>query len=256
MMNGALAIVRKELKTNLWSFQSFLLFSLFSLATGLFFFANVHDFSAISREIQGSRLIPVDFTQAVIGPFFMNACLVLLLTIPILTMKTFSEERKLGTFELLFTYPVSDFQIVLGKWLALMIHLTGFLVPTVFYFALLHVWKGGFEIPVILVAYLGLSLVASITTTFGMLISSLTENQLVSAAISFLVIALFWTIGWTGDLAGSVFSGVSREFWALEHMREFSRGVLDTKYVAFYLIGTGFFFFATVLSLESRAWRR
>ena len=259
-MKPILAIFKKDLKTYLGSFSAFFLLGIFALVSGLFFIANLLDFHSISLELsrhpRESVSMPVTFNQAVVVPFFMNVSLVLLLIVPVVTMRSFSEERKLGTFELLFTYPVTDFQIVLGKFCALVAYLSLFFVPSVANFCFLYWTKFHFQIFVLLSAYLGLFLVALALTSIGMLFSSLTENQTVSAIFSFLIFVLWWFSGLVGEwfFAKSFF--FVKEMWLVEHLRDFTRGIVDTRHVTFYLIVTAFFFFTTLLSIETRSWKR
>ena len=110
-MRTILAIFKKDLKTNVLAPSSFFIFALFALLGGFFFFANLMDYESLSTA-QTSNL--PGFAEAVFSPLIVNAVLVLLFLIPVITMRSFVEERKSGALELLFTYPVSDFEIVAG----------------------------------------------------------------------------------------------------------------------------------------------
>jgi len=255
-----LAIFYKELRSNFYSFSLYLVFALFALVTGFFFFANLADFSALSNQFlersSDSPNILMNFTQAVITPFFMNVCLVLLLIAPLVTMRTFAEEKKQGTFELLFTYPVSDLQIVTAKFLALLVFLFFLLVPAGICFSVFFNIKGGVDIPIFLVAFTGIFLFGCMLFSLGMLMSSVTDSQLMSAVSTFLIVLLMWVVGWVSEWVSPGLSRWMNEFWVVKHMRDFTKGVLDSNYIAFYVIATGFFFTATVLSLEARTWKR
>ncbi len=254
-MKSTFAIFAKEILSIFGSFSAYLILALFSFVTGAVFFANIHDFSAISGQLTDSAP-PIRFEEAVLAPYFLNICLVLLILVPVITMKTFSDERRLGTYELLFTYPVSDFSIVLGKWLALVVYVFFLISPSGIYFMLLAFLEPSVQFKVLLLTHLGLWLIGAMSVTIGMLFSSLTESTLVSIALSFCALMFFWVLGWIADWLMPSHSHFIKEFWIWEHVREFSRGIFDIKRFWFYLLGTVFFLFATVLSLESRSWRR
>lgn len=259
-MRRVAAIFRKEFAGILSPFSAALLFVLFSLITGFLFWNSLMYANYLSAQLvlesASSNQAAISFSETLVSPFFVNLGMALVILIPILAMRSFAEEKKLGTFELLFTYPVSDLQIVMGKFAALMAALVLLLLPTIVDFAALYFLKGGFDVNVVLVAYLGLLLIAMLWTALAMLISSLSPNELSSAAFSGLTIAAVWGAGWTGDwLLGSEARWV-KEFWPVEHLHDFSRGILDSQTVVFYLVATGFLMFATLLSIETRNWKR
>ena len=259
-MRGMFAILKKELRTNLFSFPTFVLASLFLLASGLFFTANVIDLSTVSKQLlehpEESFSVPVHFNQAVILPFFLNAGLIFILILPLVAARSFSEEKRQWTFELLFTYPVSDFAIVSAKFLALCAFSVLLILPTLIYFLFYYFLKFHFNFYVLGSAYLGLFLVAILLSSIGMLVSSLTESQIMSTAVSFFLFVSLWIMGWVTDLLFPQASSWVNEFWIVAHLREFSRGVIDTAALSYYLIAAAFFLFVTLLSLESRSWKR
>ncbi|PIQ86476.1 MAG: hypothetical protein COV74_04685 [Candidatus Omnitrophica bacterium CG11_big_fil_rev_8_21_14_0_20_45_26] len=259
-MNALIAILRKEINSTFHVFSIYLILGFFALISGFFFFANLVDFHAVSNQFldHSSDMVslPMNFTQAVITPFFMNLSLILLLMIPLITMKSFSEERKLGTFELLLTYPVSDFQIVAAKFLNLAIILCLMLLPPGILFTVFFHVKGGVDVAVFLVAYVGVFLFGFMMISLGMLMSSLTDSQVVSAVATFLILMVFWVIGWISDWIHPGLSRWIKELWVVENMRDLTRGVLDTKHIAFFVVTTCFFFFMTIVSLESRTWKK
>ena len=259
-MRAALVIFRKELASLLSPFSAVLLFVFFSLITGFLFwnalmYANFLS-AKLALESASASAVSLSFAETLVSPFFVNLGMVLVVLIPILAMRSFAEEKKLGTFELLFTYPVSDLQIVAGKFCALVATLLLLLLPTFVDFAALYFLKGGFDVNLVFVAYGGLLLMAMMWTALAMLISSLSENELWSAAFSGLALAASWGVGWMGDwMFGERFRWI-REFWPVEHLHDFSRGILDSQTVIFYLVATWFLMFATLLSIETRNWKR
>jgi len=180
----------------------------------------------------------------------------MLLLIPVLTMRSFSEEKRLGTLELLFSYPVSDAQIVLGKFLGLVGLLVIMIAPTSVYFFLSGVVGAHFETQAIATGYLGLFLVGASFIALGMFISSFTEHQAVSAGIGFVVFLFFWIVGWMADWVTPAFGVLLKELSLIEHFQDMARGVVDTKDIAFFILFIIFFLFATHCSIEVRKWKR
>jgi ABC-2 type transport system permease protein len=189
------------------------------------------------------------------APFFSNVASLLVLVVPLMTMRSFAEERRTGTFELLFSYPVTDLDIVIGKFLALCACFALLLTPTVGYFLLLGGLSEGLDARALTVAYLGLCLLGWMFVSMGMLISSLSKSAVMSAILSFSVFLFFWFVGWLGDWLSWESALWLREFWVAGHIRDFSRGVLDTNHVAYYAAASLFFVSVTVLSLETRSWK-
>lgn len=257
MTRRARAIFRKELITSFSAFFHFIPVILFSFVSGLFFFLHLSRLKDLADQAGAAGgLIPLYAAQALVHPFFMNMGVVMILLIPTFVMRSFSEERKAGTFELLFTYPVSDFELVLGKWTALLTHFAVLLIPTFVFFGLFGFMKHGADSSAVAVAYLGFFLIAMTLLTIGMFISSLTDNQLVGAAACLVVFGAMWLGGWAIEFSIPASFPLVKELWLIEQLREFSRGILDTRHIAFHFLATGFFFFLTLLIVESRSWRR
>jgi ABC-2 type transport system permease protein len=187
---------------------------------------------------------------------FHNMGIVLLFTAPLLTMRAFAEEMKLGTFELLMTSPVSLLELVLGKLLGAVLMLLVLLALTLDFPVLLFAfgWGGGTPDPgPLFTGYLGLVLMGTAFLSAGLFASSLTDNQIVAAVVGFGIALMLYIISWisvqVGGNLGSFLEGLS----VVERFENFSRGVLDTGDVLFYLSVTGVFVFLTVRSLD---WKR
>ena len=258
-MGKILAIAKRDVSAWLGTFSFYFLLALFFGVTGYFFWSNVSYFSLVSfqaatnpaAEVRGLNLI-----EGVFSPFVLNMCVLLLLLIPLFTMRSFSEEKRLGTFELLATYPVSDIQIVLGKFLSLLILLLFFILPTLSYFYLAQVVGAHFELSSLLSGYLGLFLAGMSFVALGMWMSSLTEHQAVSAGIGFVILLFFWVVGWIAQWASPLMGSFFRELSLVDHLQDFTRGIIDTKHLAYFIFFIGFFLFSTLSALEVRAWKR
>jgi ABC-2 type transport system permease protein len=179
---------------------------------------------------------------------------ILLFFIPLLTMRSFSEEKRMGTFELLLSYPVQEYQIVLGKLLAV----GGFL-------ALAPMLSGvgpGFlflyaqpEFLPTLTGYSGLLLLGLSFASIGIFISSLTENQIVSATLSFGALLLLWLLSWVKELVPDFYRPVVEALSLLSHFDSFTKGVLSVPDLTYYLTFILAFVGLTMLSLENQRWR-
>ena len=247
-------IFKRELRVYFTSPIAYAVIFIFLLIAGYFFYSSVTYFAMISLQAMRNPMVQgLNPAELVLSPMFGNISVVLLLMIPVLTMRLLSEEKKSGTFELLFSYPLRDLDVLLGKYLAalfvvaLMIGLTG-LYPLIMWGLGAGAWG------VTVSGYLGLFLVAGAFLSLGLFVSSLTENQVVAAIVSFGALLLFWVVGWSASMAGPL-ARVLEYVSLLKHLANFARGVIDTADVAYYLCFIFLFLFLTLRSLESKWWR-
>jgi ABC-2 type transport system permease protein len=231
-------------------------FTIFLLIGGYFFYSIFAFFTLASMQSAMNPQMARDLnvTDSVMRPLFSNISVILLLLMPLVTMRLFAEERRSGTIELLLTYPVRDGAVLAGKYLAalvlyaIMIGLTLLYPGIVVYFARLE-WGP------VLTGYLGLLLMGATFIAVGVFASSLTENQIVAAITTFGALLIFWILGWSADYAGGTAGRVLQFLSILEHNDSFSKGVLDTKDVLYYVNFTVLALFLTSRSLEARRWK-
>jgi ABC-2 type transport system permease protein len=251
-----LALFKKEMRLYFGSPVAYVVFTFFLLISGWFFsqiFLLYSDFSmrAFSQPQFGQNL---NITESVMRPLFTNMTVVLLFFIPMLTMRLFAEEKRAGTMELLLTYPIRDGEVLVGKFLAaiglyaLLLALTLLYPGIVAYFARVE-WGP------LLTSYLGLLLIGGMFLAVGLLLSSLTENQIVAGFGTFGVLLAFWVIGWGADSARGGWRTTLQYLSVTEHMDGFTRGVIDTKDLVYYASAMGLALFLTLRSLESKRWR-
>ena len=169
-------------------------------------------------------------------------------------MRLISEERKLGTWELLLTAPVREYEIVLGKFFSCLLVLAGMLILTL-YFPLLLMIFGDPDIGPILTSYLGLFLLGSASVAIGIFASSLTPNQIVSAVVAGGILFGLWFLGMVGSLIPEPLGEILSYFSLSEHFPGFVRGVVDTRDLVYYLSVTAVFLFLSVRSIETERWR-
>src|SRR5437867_4154803 len=202
-MGNIIAIAHKELKSYFSSPIAYIVIGLWALLYGYFFVAILSFFVRQSMQMnqfgmQGPQAMNVN--QQLIRPLLQNVTILILFLMPMVTMRTYSEEKRSGTIELLLTAPVTDFQIIMGKFLGAMFLYAIMLGVTAIHIGLLFVY-GHPEWKPIVSAYLGLLLLGGCFIALGLLISSLTSNQIVAGMVTFAVFLLLWGITWIGTVS-------------------------------------------------------
>ncbi|MHB8202827.1 MAG: ABC transporter permease [Desulfomonilaceae bacterium] len=255
-MNGLLAIFRKEMSNFFVSPIAYTVIGCFLIIAGFFFWANVSLLSLVSLQAANDPSIAsrINLTDVVIRPLVQNMSIILLFLVPLLTMRLFSEERKTGTIELLLTYPINDLGIVLGKFLAA-VSVFLIMIACTLSFAFIMLTLGAFDIGVFLSSYLGLILMGSSFIALGVFISSVTENQIVAAAISFGAALMFWIISWTSSFTGQTLGAIIRQTSIIERLDSFLKGVITLSDVTYFVFFTAFFLFLSFRSIETQRWR-
>lgn len=249
-------VTKKEIKTYFTSPIAYVVIAVFLLLVGFFFYSAVWWFNSQSIQMAQNPYYyqQVNINQMVYSPLFHNMSIILLLVIPLLTMRLFSEEKKVGTDELLYTSPISVGQIILGKYLAALAVLAAMLILTgvlsIFTFA-----YGNPELPQILNGYLGLFLMGAAFIGVGIFFSSLTENQIVSAVLTFGALLLFWILNWAAYSASGMWKGVLDYLSFFQHFDDLTRGILDTTDLVYYVSFAFFGLFLTHSVIQSRRWR-
>ena len=245
-MRNILAVCTKELYTYFVSPIAYFVCFVFTAISGFLF-----SIMLISTSNMGGT--GADVTQTLFG----NMATILLFFTPVLTMKfgtsLFAEERKSGTIELLLTSPITDGQVVLGKFLASCTLVLIMLALTLL-FPLLTQRFGYLDAGPLLSGYLGIILISSSFLALGLLMSSMCKNQLVAALTSFGILITLWVIGALSARGGPI--GKFLSYLSLpEHYHDFGRGVILLKDVVYYVSFTCVCLFATFKSIESSKWR-
>jgi len=255
-MSGVSAVLRKEL-TIYFATPMFFAIGFFFLAVEgfLVFFIYYNYFQTASFQVAQNPQLAAMLNpfQVVFRSFFEDLGFILLLLTPILTMRLLAEEKRAGTAELLFTYPLSDYAVILGKFVAALTVYATLLLCTMCYpalFALLTRMDWG----QLATGYLGLIFLGAACLSLGLFASSLTSNQIIAAIAAFALLLLFWLIGAQLEM-DSGWSGALATLSLREHLPNLARGVIDTKDLVYYLCFTCFFLFLTKRQLESRRWR-
>jgi len=256
-MSNIIAIALKDLKMYFSSVIGYVVVGVFAILSGYFFSMMIAQFSLVSIQIAQQPELGTGFnlTDAILPPLFGNAAMILLFMIPMLTMRSLSEEKKEGTIELLYTYPVTDIQIVLGKFIALLGFVAFMLVPLLLQPLILVFIGGAFALKTFFVCVCGLYLLGIAFSALGLFISSLTENQIISVTLTFASLLLFWLIGWAAGMVPKDIAPIFTHLAIMDHFSSFAQGIIDSQDVLFYVLFIVFFLFCTLRSLESRKWR-
>jgi ABC-2 type transport system permease protein len=255
-MRGIMAVFKKEITIAFSSPIFYAATFIFMVVSGYFFYTNamiytIRSFQAGQNPFLAERLNLSDF---VVKPFFGDMAIVLLLMLPLITMRSYAEEKKMGTIELLFTYPISDGAVLAGKFAASMFTLLTMLVGTLLPLILLETFAH-LDWGLILSGYLGILLLGASFIALGIFTSSLTENQIIAAVLSFGAFLLFWIIGWAKSFAGPTLGSILEHLSIVVHLDSFVRGLIDSRDLVFYLVFIFFWLFVTLRFLNTRFWR-
>ncbi len=232
-------ITRRELNAYFLSPIAYVVLTGFALAHGILF-----------SLVMGPRMDPTAGAQSALGlPLWL-----LILSVPVLTMRLLSEETNSGTIEALMTTPVSEAEVVLGKFLGALVFAVVMFVPILVEILFLRT-LGPVDLGVVLAGFLGLILMAGLFIAVGLLCSALTRMQVAAAIISFVILlGLYFLWSLTRDAtttAGAVLRYISPPW----HFIGMTKGIVDTRNLAYFAITTAAFLFLTVKALELRKWR-
>jgi ABC-2 type transport system permease protein len=257
-VRNILAIAGKDLRSHFTSPIAYVILTGYLLLAGWFFFNLLANFNQMLTAYMTARapemLETLNLNEWVIAPLLHNLAVVLVILVPMLTMRSFAEEKKSGTYELLMTSPISVAEIVVGKFaggfvfLLLMVALTGL-------YPLILLWFGDPEVGVIVSGLVGLFLLGSSFVAIGLFTSSLTDNQIIAAVSCLVALLLLYIIAWPAQSAGDTLGPFLRYLSLTEHFNELVRGVIDTRDVMYFLSVIALALFLTLRSVESLRWR-
>jgi ABC-2 type transport system permease protein len=242
-------LLRRELNAYFASVVGYIVGVIFLLIIGLIFCLGV------------AQLMKMGVTQVtVMQAFFYWFWLPALFVVPAITMRLLAEEKRSGSIEMLMTAPVSEFEVVLAKWLGAVVLYVMMWAVTALYVVILNAFTfsgAKLDYGPILAGYLGVLVIGQFLISLGVLGSALTKNQVAAFLITF--VALFFII--IGTLFASYMlkempiGKVAEAISVLDHMQDFARGVVDVRPLVFYASGTVLALFVTTRVLESRKWR-
>jgi ABC-2 type transport system permease protein len=249
-MINAPVIARRELRSYFLSPVAYVVLAAFAVAQGIGFAIVLADAPALSGEPQ---TVLLDLEQAVVRLFGLPFHL-LLLTVPILTMRLLSEESRTGTLETLMTTPTSETEVTIGKFVGALLFAVVLFVPLGLQVAVLST-LGSLDVGALLAGVLGLLLVTAQFVALGLFCSSMTRTQIVSGIITLVLLLALHSIQYLALTASPRVGAVFRYLAPLTHYVNFTKGVVDTRDLAYFVLTTGALLFMTVKSLELRKWR-
>ncbi|OQA57679.1 MAG: ABC-2 family transporter protein [Candidatus Omnitrophica bacterium ADurb.Bin277] len=257
-MKKVFAIARKEFASFFRSWTGVLTGVMFFLITGIFFVMLVLSYAKISMDPRGagfSSFPDLSQTHYIFGSFFLNVNVILLFLVPLLTMRSFAEEKKHETLELLFTYPLSDLEIVAGKLLGLIWFFEILLVPLAGYFLVFHLLGGEVDWGPVLSGFLGFWVLGVAYLAAGVFISTLTKSSVMSAMGTFGLLVIFWMMDLAPMAGGGGWPLLISAMSPLKHFRNLTYGILDLRDLVYFGFFFFYFLFLSLRSIETRNWK-
>lgn len=250
-MKAIYPILKRELKSYFASPLAYIIIVVFQIISASFFFLYLQGYLHIQLDpaFQLHRG-ELNLDNLVILPYFGTISIVLLLIIPLITMGLIAEERKSYTAELLFTSPLKLRTIILGKYLAALILLIIMLLLSSINIFVLMV-HGNPDFGAVTSGYLGLFLLGASFLAIGLFASSITDNQMVAAVITFGVLLLLWLVGAMSDAESTLLGYIS----VINHFENFAKGIIGLNDIVYYATLIYLGLFLTHTALESERWR-
>lgn len=255
MIKNIYVISAKELKSFFSSPTAFIVIALFLVLSGYLFNGLLHSFfKAMSLSNLPDYNFTVNINRMLLSPFVLNLSFAITVMLPMLTMGSFAEEKKLSTFELLFTSPISSWEIVLGKFFGILSFYFVVLLIT-FSYSVYIGFYGEVELLPVLVGYLGLFLMGGTLIAIGVFISSTTESQVIAAVGTFVVFFSMWLVKSVSSAFGENWETFLLAISVVDKLSAFAKGIVETQHLVFYLSAIFFSLFLTKTTIESKRWR-
>ena len=257
-MRAICTIAGRELRGIFYSPVAYVVLAGFLILGGWFFYNLLARFSMMlslySSTQAGGTDAGLNLNEFVVGPLLHNLAVILVILIPIITMRSLAEERRAGTMELLLTSPIGTAEIILGKFVGLSIFTTLVVGSSLTYGWILAQY-GNPEVAVMLLGYLGLWLMSLVFVAIGIFASSLTENQIIAAVTGLVIMLLLFMIAWPAESAGDSLAPVLEYLSITAHFDALVRGIISTNDLVYFLSMIAGWLFIAQRSVESLRWR-
>jgi ABC-2 type transport system permease protein len=260
-MRNVIAVYLRELKSYFVSPIFYILATVFMVVIGNSFKDTFFEFS--TRTMHYLRMVtyggktPLIHVNDVASSMFGFIDFISLLIVPLLTMRIYAEEKKIGTIELLMTSPITTSQVLLGKFFSCLTVYTLMVIPTVAFTIILMIQsKGQLDWGPVLSGYLGTFLFGSALISIGIFYSALTENQIIAAAITITFIFGLWLVFLSSRFLSPPLNTFVAYLSLSNHINAFSRGLIEIKNIVYYLSMTIFWLFLSGITIESTRWRQ
>jgi len=259
-VRNVMTIAGREIRSYFASPVAYVLIGAFLALAGYFFYALLVAFNEALRVYsmmrQPEMLQRFNLNEMVLRPLLHNMSVLLIFTVPAITMRMFPEEKRSGTYELLLTSPVRVSEIVIGKFLGgLVLVLIMVAASGLFGIILLVYGKPSPELPMMLSGYLGLTLMAVVFLAIGTLISSFTDNVVIAYIGALFALMVLYTVGWLGETLTGIPGAMVKYLSITDHFQELLKGVIDSKDLVYFLTLLVLSLFVTQRSVESIRWR-
>lgn len=240
------AIFVKELRSYFGLFLAYAIVAVALALCGFFFYTDISFFMMWGGQ---------NLARGLWEFFFHDLRYVLLLLVPAITARSFAEEKKLGTLDLLWTYPIPESSVLLGKFLAAATLLLVVLGLTLVYPLVLSHWHPEVYWPALIPGYVGLLLIGLVFISVGLLLSALTDSQAIAAMATLGVLVLFWSLTWNEQAMSEAWLHVLLQISLFDRFYNFARGAIDSQEITFFLFFFSFFLLLTWQALRARRWR-
>jgi ABC-2 type transport system permease protein len=253
-MRNVLAVAGKELRAYFHSPIAYLVMTVYAAICGFVFYSSTAFFVIESFRVQamgGMGMPPISLNENIIRPILAGVLtVVLLFLIPLITMRLYAEEKRSGTIELLLTSPLTDLEIILGKFLGSLILFAILEALTFLYFVVLFIYGNPNAKPLLANA-LGLLLYGAALLALGMWISTFTKNQIIAGAVGLAAFLLLYLLDWVTAYSTSTVGQVMSYLALTTHFDNFSKGVIQLSDVVYYLSVILLGLFLTARSMEA-----
>jgi len=256
-MRNVFAIAGREIRAYFVSPLAYVIIGFFLFVTGLFFdlFVRSYALAALQAGTNPFLAEQLNIHEALVRPLYQYLHIILLFVVPLLSMRLLAEEKKQGTAELLLTAPIKTSELVLGKYAGALTFVGVLMALTAQYPFFLWASGASPSLGPLLASILGALLLAAAFLSVGLFMSSLTENQIIAAVTSFVLLLILWIIGFAGEMAEGGAGSLLKAISLTENTEGFGKGVIDTQNLIFFVTFIAFNLFLTQRAIESRRWR-
>jgi ABC-2 type transport system permease protein len=252
-MRNVLAVAGKELRAYFHSPIAYLVMTVWTALCGFIFYVLTGNLVAQSLRMQmmGRGAPPMSLNEFIIRNMLQGILMVVLLfLLPLITMRLYAEEKRSGTIELLVTSPLTDLEIILGKFLGALALYTVLIAISFLYIGVLFIYGNPNAKPLIANA-LGLLLFGAGLLALGMWFSTFTKNQIIAGVVSMVIFLVLWILDWTQSFATGKVASVTSYMSLSTHLDNFAKGVIDLGDVVYFVSLTALGIFLTARSVEA-----
>ncbi len=252
-MRNVLAVAGKELRAYFHSPIAYLVMTVWTALCGFIFYVLTGSLitQAFRMQMMGGGAPPVSLNEYIIRPMLQGILMVVLLfLLPLITMRLYAEEKRSGTIELLVTSPLTDLEIILGKFLGALALYSVLVAITYLYIGLLFIYGNPNARPLLAHA-LGLLLFGAGLLALGMWFSTFTKNQIIAGVVSMVVFLVLWILDWAQSFATGKVAGVISYLSLSTHLDNFAKGVIDLTDVVYFVSMVALGIFLTARSVEA-----